>query len=111
MCLDLSLLLLCGHDLLLFLFASPKRKSNKKKKATFFESLRAKKGALRCCLQLYGASWRWFFCLWLAVIAGLVKVVAVGFIFELWGLHLRRKKAPSWAGRQRTLSQKSKVKS
>ena len=34
------------------------------------------------------------------MIAGLVRVVAVGFVFELLGLHLRRKKAPSWAGRE-----------
>ena len=36
------------------------------------------------------------------MIVGLDEVVAIGFVFELLGLRLRRKKAPSWAGRQRS---------
>ena len=44
--------------LLFFCFA--KRKVTKEK-ATFFESLRAKKEAIRCYLKPYSPSWRWFY--------------------------------------------------
>ena len=44
--------------LLFFCFA--KRKVTKEK-ATFFESLRAKKEALRYYLKLYSPAWRWFY--------------------------------------------------
>ena len=73
-------------------FASPKERT--KEKATFFESLRAKKGALRwwrtALLGLVGL----VFCLWLATIGLLGFGLGFGSSGQFWEVHLRHKKAP-----------------
>jgi len=80
---------------LLFLFASLKRKSSKKKKAIFFNGSAEKKWAPRGLSSSLSATWRWFY----ACEGMLLFVVGSCLAWKMYGSSIvggRQKKAPSW---------------